>query len=157
MITEFQGKYRFLSNFWPATVIGPSSIVYPTVEHAYQAAKTEDERQHWRIMHMNTPGMAKRAGRRLVMRSDWDEVKYDIMYELVKQKFFNNDELANSLMDTQDVPIIEGNMWHDNYWGSCHCSRHNGGGQNKMGGILMLVRGELFDRYHETWRAREGS
>ena len=144
MITEFQGHYRFLSNFWPINITD-GQFLYPSVEHAYQAHKTNDLGQRKRISHMNTPGMAKRASRGLVIRDDWNDVKYDIMLGFVRQKFTDtlSFDLGQKLVATGSQPIIEGNRWHDNYWGSCHCNRHNGDGQNKMGEILMLIRTEL--------------
>src|SRR5690348_9381030 len=61
-IAEFQGEYRFLSNFWPAEV-AYEGITYPTAEHAYQAAKTMDVNERKRIAALPTPAEAKAAGR----------------------------------------------------------------------------------------------
>lgn len=132
-ITSFSGKYEFLSNFYcsPVTYEG---ITYPTVEHAFQAAKTFDVTERRRISEMKTPGMAKRAGRRVLLRKDWEAVKFDIMKTLVTQKF-EDEKLKQLLLDTGDEELIEGNTWHDTCWGVC-----NGVGQNNLGKILMSVR-----------------
>lgn len=132
-ITSFSGKYEFLSNFYysPVTYEG---ITYPTVEHAFQAAKTFDVTERRRISEMKTPGMAKRAGRRVLLRKDWEAVKFDIMKTLVTQKF-EDEKLKQLLLDTGDEELVEGNTWHDTCWGVC-----NGVGQNNLGKILMSVR-----------------
>lgn len=132
-ITSFSGKYEFLSNFYysPVTYEG---ITYPTVEHAFQAAKTFDVTERRRISEMKTPGMAKRAGRRVLLREDWEAVKFDIMKTLVTQKF-EDEKLKQLLLDTGDEELVEGNTWHDTCWGVC-----NGVGQNNLGKILMSVR-----------------
>ena len=86
MIAEFQGEFRFLSNFWPAAVLGPSGYWYASVENAYQASKTWDKAMHLRMTNMRS-GESKRAGKTLVMRKDWEEVKISIMLDLVRKKF----------------------------------------------------------------------
>lgn len=142
-IKEFQGRFRFLSNFWPAKVrVG--KIVFDTVEHAFVASKTLDEREREKVRQCQTPGQAKRFGRRLKLRSDWEQVKdgrkvkVHVMKDLVRQKFFNNEELGDLLLATGDEELIEGNTWNDTFWGVCR-----GKGENWLGTILMEVRAEL--------------
>ena len=84
------------------------------------------------------PSSAKRKGRRVKLRDDWEEVKDQIMYEIVLNKFSQNEELRKKLIATGDEYLEEGNTWHDTYWGVC-----NGKGKNKLGKILMQVREEL--------------
>ncbi len=136
-IKEFQGEHRFLSNFWPAEV-ELDGIKYPTIEHAYQAAKTLDEERRKVIQAQTTPGEAKRAGRKVKIRPDWEDVKIGIMLDLVRQKFTNNVKLRNRLLATGDEELIEGNTWGDTFWGRC-----KGIGQNNLGKILMKIRKEL--------------
>src|SRR3954462_12110633 len=85
-IAEFQGDYRFLSNFWPAEVVY-EDITYPTAEHAYQAAKTLDIDQRKKIAALKTPAEAKTAGRALKLRDDWDTAKFKVMEDVVRYKF----------------------------------------------------------------------
>src|SRR5512144_1990938 len=86
-IAEFQGQYRFLSNFYPATVVY-EGITYPSVEHAYQSAKTLDMNQRRRIALIPDPAEAKRAGRALnPQRPDWEQVKFLVMEHCVRYKF----------------------------------------------------------------------
>ena len=85
-INNFDGKYAFLSNFYPATVFYETRK-YPSAEHAFQAAKTWKHEEIIKIQNAPTPGKAKRLGRKCTLRPDWEEVKDDIMYKIVKDKF----------------------------------------------------------------------
>jgi len=135
-IKEFQHEYRFLSNFWPASV-QLQGLWFPTVEHAYQAAKTFDLKEREAISYLSTPGEAKRAGRRLLVRPDWEEEKLLIMEDLVKQKF-QSPSLRAKLLETGDAKLEEGNYWRDRFWGV-----YNGQGANHLGKILMKIRDEI--------------
>jgi len=136
MITSFRGVYRFLSNFYPAPVL-LDYHVYPTVEHAYQAAKSLDPDYRVLVQYADTPGDAKRMGRRAVLRSDWDMVKLEVMERLVREKF-RWPEFSKRLKATGDEELIEDNTWGDTYWGVS-----GGKGENHLGKILMKVRSEL--------------
>lgn len=157
-IESFSGEYYFLSNFdYP----GPHNWKHPlferlmspsTVEHAYQASKTTSKNHARDILQTYTPGSAKRLGRRkdLPMRQDWEWVKDEIMLELVRSKFgsegYGHQAAREKLLATEGELLIEGNDWHDNYWGNCTCERDKCMdviGQNKLGMILMQVRSEL--------------
>lgn len=138
-ITSFKGKNRFLSNFWPCKV-AYEGIVYPSSEHAYMAAKTTDLTIRTLIRNCSTPGKAKRLGRSIELRPDWEQVKFAIMYEVVKDKFTRSPILAAKLKATAGIKLIEGNTWGDTIWGVC-----NGKGENHLGKILMRVREELAD------------
>jgi ribA/ribD-fused uncharacterized protein len=136
MINEFRGKYDFLSNFYIAS-IKYDGISYTNNESAFQAQKITDykeQEQFW----VSSPSDAKRLGRRVNLRSDWEQVKDEIMYEIVKSKFTQNPELKQKLIDTGYEELVEGNTWNDTYWGVCR-----GKGKNKLGQILMRVRNEL--------------
>lgn len=133
-ITSFSGEYRFLSNFWPCEVVGPSNLVSPSVEHAYVAYKTNDIEFHRRVLSL-TAGQAKRAGRNIEIRSDWNAVKFAIMSNLLEQKF-KNPQLEQMLLDTGDSELIEGNSWGDVYWGQYPL----GMGENNLGNLLMRIR-----------------
>lgn len=138
-ITNFTDDYYFLSNFGPIPVQW-AGHTWPTSEHAYQAAKTlnEDERLH--ILSQSTPGKAKRAGRKVTIRPDWEEVKVATMLEIVTAKFTQNRHARNRLVGTGSQKLVEGNYWGDTFWGVC-----NGVGQNHLGKVLMQVREALAD------------
>lgn len=143
VINDFHGKYFFLSNFYPSP-IEYNGRIWPTVEHAFQAAKVDVETAE-KIFQATTPGEAKRFGRQGKMRDDWDVVRIDVMRECLRSKFLNNSELKQKLLDTGDAILIEGTTWHDNYWGVCSCDKcRNKGipGKNMLGILLMEVREE---------------
>ncbi len=135
-ILGFHGEFRFLSNFWPAKVI-LGGIWFPTVEHAYVAAKTLDLHKREFISTIDTAGQVKRFGRTLVLRTDWEEIKLDVMLGLLQQKF-EEDPLKQKLLNTGNAYLEETNTWNDVYWGICH-----GSGWNHLGKLLMQVRKEL--------------
>lgn len=138
-ITLFKDDNGFLSNFYPCTVI-LDGVEYPSVEHAFQAAKTLDLGMRQKIREAPTPGKAKRMGGVLKLEMSvpaWNVVKVAVMYDLVKQKF-NKEPFRTKLLNTGDAELIEGNWWGDTYWGMCM-----GKGENNLGKILMCVREEL--------------
>ena len=142
MIVEFDGQYAFLSNFYPSPFVH-DGIAYPTNEHFFQAMKTLDIDERKKIAAAETPGLAKRMGRKVQLRSDWEKVKVYYM-ELGLRLKFANKTLAKKLIDTGDEELIEGNWWHDNTWGSCHCDAcFNTPGRNMLGMLLMELRKEL--------------
>ena len=143
MITEFDGKYAFLSNFFYAPFVY-DGIIYPTNEHFFQAMKTLDQEKRKQIAEAKTPGAAKRMGRQVQLREDWEQVKYTAMRVGVERKFDAHPGLAKKLIATGDAILIEGNSWHDNTWGSCFCPKCAAiAGNNWLGEILMERRKEL--------------
>lgn len=128
--------YKFLSNFFPVTILLDGRH-YSSVEHAYQAAKTDNPAERYKIQCAETPGQAKRLGRNVTMRGDWDKVKLQVMLDLLHQKF-KEPYLAKLLLETGDAELVEGNNWGDTFWGKC-----NGRGENHLGKLLMQVRQEI--------------
>ena len=142
MIVEFDGDYAFLSNFYPSTIYH-DGITYPTNEHFFQAMKTLDISERKAIAAAETPGLAKRMGRNVKLRPDWEKIKVDVMRLGLILKF-TDAELAEKLVATGDEELVEGNWWHDNTWGNCHCTAcSRKGGRNLLGMLLMEVRKEL--------------
>lgn len=138
-IDTFDGKHAWLSNFYPAPVVLDRVFPCPSVEHAYQAAKTLRIGQRLKIIEAPSAAIAKRLGKTVIMRPDWDSVwKLPTMEDLVRQKFTFDQRLSNLLLETGSVDLIEGNWWGDTYWGVC-----KGVGKNNLGKILMRVRKEL--------------
>lgn len=135
MIDSFHGQYSFLSNFWMVD-IAYNGIFYPSVEHAYQAAKTLNMLERGAISVLEKPGEAKRMGKTFTTRPNWATDRLRIMKFLVWQKF-SYPELWEKLQATNSEHLIEGNSWGDTFWGMC-----NGQGQNHLGKILMWIRDE---------------
>jgi len=135
-INKFAGDYGVFSNFYYSP-IWDDGIEYPTVEHYFQAMKTLDPNQRRTISIAATPGAAKRMGRRVKLRDDWEQVKERYMLFALRQKFLDP-TLKEKLLATGDTYLEEGNSWGDTYWGVC-----NGVGKNRLGYLLMQVREEL--------------
>ena len=145
LIVSFRGDYRFLSNFHPQPVV-LDGWEYPSVENAFQAAKTTDPILRARCLNC-APASAKTFGRdwrtRAALRPDWDQRKLDIMLLLLRQKFAPASYFGLKLLATGNAELIEGNNWHDVYWGRCRCEFHGGLGRNHLGRLLMQIRTEL--------------
>jgi ribA/ribD-fused uncharacterized protein len=134
LITYFEDPpYEFLSNFHPAPV-RLDRVEYPTVEHAYQAAKTLDETERQHVRSASTPDEAKKRGRRVTVRPDWEQIKVSVMRDLLRQKF-SDAVLRDRLLGTAPLILFEGNTWGDRFWGVC-----DGEGQNWLGRLLMEIR-----------------
>jgi ribA/ribD-fused uncharacterized protein len=134
------------SNFAPCGVRDELGYWYPTVEHAYQASKTLDGEVRRRIGNLPKAGDAKRAGRALTLRPDWEQVKLHLMHRLLCYKYNPtiHHVFANRLVETDTQYLVETNNWHDNYWGNCICANcANIVGENWLGRLLMLRRSEL--------------
>ena len=158
IIDKFDGRWRFLSNFHPCKV-EKDGILYPSNEHFYVAMKintpqwikdsitnklklysVDDAREY--VSKISSAGQVKRLGRDLEVRKDWDDIKYGVRLYGVRQKF-KDETLKQMLLETEDSELIEGNYWHDIYWGVCSCVKCSNKGQNNLGKVLMQVRKEL--------------
>lgn len=150
MIDKFIGENFFLSNFYN-TYVNYEGILYSSSEAAFQAAKTLDTNERKRISTM-LPSDAKKAGRALQLRPDWEEVKDKVMYDVCHAKFVSSPtrpkltemRIDEKLLATGDEELVEGNTWHDNYWGNCTCDKCKDiTGKNMLGKTLMRIRSEL--------------
>ena len=140
-ITKFTGRYRFLSNYYLVQVKS-DGIWYPSVEHAYQAAKVRDHTTKILILNQVTPNDAKKFIRKnkITIRGDWEEIKMEVMYNLLLQKFGENTFLKEMLLKTNGAPLINGNFWGDNFWGVNEKTMR---GENHLGKMLMEIRRRL--------------
>jgi ribA/ribD-fused uncharacterized protein len=128
--------YEFLSNFHPSTIRFEGHL-YPTVEHAYQAAKSLDPKVREIIRNAKSPSEAKKLGQGICVRDNWNSAKIDIMRSLIKEKF-QNPFLGHKLIETEDAMLVMDNKWNDKFWGVCR-----GIGENWLGKILMETREEI--------------
>jgi len=136
MIVSFTGEHRFLSNFYPSPIEMYGDI-YPTVEHAFQAAKAAMVIDRQRIRNASSPALAKSLGREVLLRPLWDSMRLSVMERLLERKFAIP-ALRAMLLGTGNQELIEGNTWGDTFWGICH-----GQGDNQLGKLLMKIREEL--------------
>jgi len=135
IIDNFSEEFKFLSNFYPCH-IEFDGLIYQSVEHAYVASKTLELEKRKPVLSM-TAGQAKRYGRTLDLRDDWDDIKLSLMESFIRQKF-NQEPLRSKLLLTEDFELIEGNSWGDTFWGVC-----DGIGLNHLGELLMKIRNEI--------------
>ena len=140
-ILGFFDDYRFLSNFHEhpevkITISGFAGlpIECKNVEAAFAASKTIDIEERTRIAESKTPGEAKKMGRAVTLRPDWEAVKIDVMLELLTQKF-SHPYYRDLLKATGDAYLEETNLWGDHWWGVCY-----GVGENHLGKLLMQIR-----------------
>ncbi len=139
-ITTFRDEHSWLSNMADCE-IKYGDLVFKSTEAFYQAMKTTDK--DIRALFTKYDGQtSKREGRKLSLRSDWEIVKDDVMKFALSKKF-SKEPFKSLLLSTGDVDIIEGNYWHDNYFGSCSCAKCGNRGLNKLGKMIMEIRNNL--------------
>jgi ribA/ribD-fused uncharacterized protein len=136
IIDCFDGEFAFLSNFYenPSPIEDEFGIVYWTVHHYFQAMKSLDKEVRQQVASAQTPGKAKRIGRRLKLRDDWEDIKISVMRNALIKKFADP-LMREKLLETGDAELVEGNTWNDTFWGVC-----NGEGRNELGRLLMMIR-----------------
>ncbi len=127
-ITSFRGDYHFLSNFYESP-LEYEGLRYQNAEAAFQAQKCTDDGEKAEFCSL-AANKAKRLGRQVKLREDWEEVKTGLMLQIVRAKFAQNPELAGELLRTGDRKLIEGNTWHDVFWGM---DLNTGQGENHLG------------------------
>jgi ribA/ribD-fused uncharacterized protein len=143
MINDFRGEYRFLSNFHECHV-NYGGLSYTSSEAAFQAQKAPNLAARLRFATME-PVVAKKEGKLLALPPNWDHEKLYIMSEIVRAKFAQNGTLRTMLTSTIPHDLVEGNWWHDDFWGTCNCGGKKpgcgiGNGKNWLGRILMAER-----------------
>lgn len=110
----FRNEYSFLSNFYKSP-LQYKGFTFPTAEHAYQASKCIYSEDFDRIRMCESPSIAKRMGKRIPVRDDWNSVKLKVMYEILDRKF-SDSELEQRLLNIDGV-IVEENNWNDTFLG----------------------------------------
>lgn len=168
LIDWFDGsRFDFLSNFHPSPLMLPervyralgidavadrakeiaASVQFKNGEAAFQAFKAADIDGFLDIAESRDPGEAKFLGRKCKMRSDWNDVKVDVMRETLRAKFSpQNPHLVERLLATGYAELVEGNTWGDAVWGRPLGEYRFAGtqkGENLLGQLLMQRRSEL--------------
>lgn len=136
IIAKFSGEYFFLSNFYP----GGNN----TTEHYYQALKFKQEKLQNLVLAQPTPGDAKKMSRKLshYVREDWFDLSLVAMEICLRSKF-ESGALREKLIATYPAYLVEGNHWHDNFYGDCTCRKCKPiEGENHLGKLLMKLREE---------------
>jgi hypothetical protein len=139
----FRKEYLFLSNFYPVIITSKEGHRFPCVENAYQWMRAGQPMEYLPKYLAFEPAAIKKFTKRLPISPTWREKRIKVMERLIARKFAPNTALASRLMAIEEE-IIETNLWHDNFWGDCVCSRcHATPGQNNLGKILMAQREAL--------------
>lgn len=150
-IKGFFGPYRWASNFHVAEIY-MNGLKFPASENGYMYTKLHPDcfKEGWmmtidgelhtyksllRKLQTCKPHEAKKLGRQIPIRDDWERVKYDMMAQAVFDKYFRHMDLRAKLLSTYPKYIEETNHWNDTTWGVC-----NGVGTNWLGKITMNVR-----------------
>lgn len=141
-ISEFRGETRWLSNFADGSVAMPDGNTYFCREGAYQAYKLRDPKERKQFENLSGKD-AKALGMKVPLRSDWEEIKDDVMYDVCLAFFKQHINMCNRLIATEGIHLEEGNTWHDNHFGTCTCPKCGNHGLNMLGRILMKIRAEL--------------
>ena len=148
-VNHFRDEYKFLSNFYtdPRLVIKDyEGNEFKSAEAMFQSYKTTDPKERAKFAKMG-PKEAKAAGRKVKLRPDWEEIKCEVMFYVVYQKFSQNAFLARKLLETSGMRLVEGNTWGDKFWGAIPTKVPTNdteatvlAGENHLGQILMKVR-----------------
>lgn len=137
--TRRMSHYAWMSNMSEHPVL-MKGIFFQTAEHAYMWHKTNNEADKARIAGASTPEEAKKIGRTVTLREDWETVKRDVMKDVLRAKLIANPDLRIKLMITGNSPIFELTRWHDKVWGICSCQNCNFKGKNLLGKLWMELR-----------------
>lgn len=139
-IKEFQGEYRWLSNFSPCVIV-LDGVEYKSVEHAYMSARSDTP--GWKEFCKNTesPFTVKNQAKKVSDVEGWSNKKLSVMLECLVQKY-NQEPYKTKLIETGDMDIQEGNAWKDVFWG---VDLKTGKGKNHLGIMIMNIRRDLQD------------
>lgn len=131
------GEYGFMSNFskHPITMDGKK---YETTEHYYQAMKATNDENHESVRLAKGPKKSKDLARTILLRPDWEDVKYEIMKDALRAKAQQYGFIIPALVTSGTEELAEDSPY-DYIWGT----GKDGTGQNLLGKAWMEIREEL--------------
>jgi len=146
-INSFRGDFAFLSNFFVgAPIVDWRGNKWETTEHFYQSKKTNNIDDKIKIMEAFSPGKSKKIGRTVEIIDNWDELKIGVMRQALMLKFEQWPKYKEYLIQMEGYELVEGNWWHDNFWGNCFCDRCESiTGTNMLGKLLMELRNSYIE------------
>jgi N-glycosidase YbiA len=115
--------------------------LYPTCEHAYQAAKCTDPVGQEAIRNARSPLQAKALAKEIhkdAKDSDWERKKVAVVEEILRAKLAQHPEAREALKESGDEDIVEDSPT-DYFWGE----GADGSGQNVLGKLWMKLRDEM--------------
>lgn len=136
----YEQEFYPLSNF-SSFVLGWRGLLFSTSEAAYHWMKFADSPEIQEAIRVAPSAheafqLARRHADRV--RPDWDQVKVDVMREILREKVRQHAYVRQKLLQTGDRLLVE-NSWRDPYWGWGERRE----GQNMLGRLWMEVRAEL--------------
>ncbi len=135
-ILFYGGGWNCFSNF-SAHQVEYDGTLWPTSEHAFQAAKTLNEDEKNKIKLARSPQEALLLGRSVMLRSDWESVKVDILESILRAKYTQHLAIQEKLFQSQGKELIEASPV-DSFWGI----GPGGTGENMCGKLWMKIREE---------------
>ena len=135
MIKELRNEYYFLSNMYECPIVW-KGVTFKSSETLFQMFKCKNIDDMSKFQKLNG-FQAKKLGRKIEMRPDWNEVRIKYMEFVLKLKFDQNLDLRERLMRTEGKIEENNNNWNDTFWGIT-----NGKGENHLGKLLYKLREE---------------
>lgn len=150
-INDLTKNYFYLCNFYmrPMTFNG---LNYSNAEAAYQAQKClydEDKMLFVEGGDFSSPREAQKRGQQIAIVDNWDDKRVEVMYEVIAEKFLQNPDLAERLIQTNGQLITEGDRFSDTFWGLTE-----DGGENHLGNILMYIRDNVLTHDRRLIRSK---
>lgn len=154
IINSFKNEHSWLSNFYPVKMYH-EGIWYNSNEHFYVAHKFHKDAvclvpdpynpDNMITIHCRqfaaTCEKPKQFGKTAKLPTNWDKGLKDQIMSLGLDIKFEIPAMKEKLLATKGIELIEGNTWHDNYWGNCTCKKCiTIPGQNKLGKMIMAKR-----------------
>lgn len=87
------------------------------------------------------PNECKKRSREINLRPDWNDVKLNVMYEVLVIKF-TQEPFKSLLLATENENIVEGNFHNDKFWGVDIKLTPNEG-ENWLGRLIMDIRTKI--------------
>ena len=137
-VKEFQGEYRWLSNFATVEIV-LGDFKYPSTENAYMSEKNSDTGWKKYCSEETNPSKVKSESRQVDLVEGWNENRLTTMYPILLQKF-TQEPYKSKLLATGNMELQEGNKWGDTFWG---VDLKTGEGQNNLGKLIMRIRAEI--------------
>lgn len=148
MAKAFVGDLAFLSNMYPCRMhlsVNGTAYTFTSAEAAFQAGKCVRDSDVALLAASKSGYDAKKLGRRVKMRPRWDDERVAWMKKVIRAKFNSSPLLMQKLVETAPMELVEENDWHDTFWGVS-----GGVGENRLGKILMEVRGQEIVKRQEN-------
>lgn len=141
---DFLGDHPYvaLSNYFCGEPFEIDGLTCPTGEHAFAVGKASTPAGVRRVLAAPTADDAKVIGRSIRLRSDWESHRLTHMRKVIRAKFARGRQEAEVLLSTGDAKLVEGTLWHDDFWG-VDLEEPGRPGANHLGKVLMTRRAQL--------------